>query len=124
MPPRGGRRRSRHSDQPVVHRRTTRDDSEAPPRRRGYQTSATTSRRRHMRAMIALLAATALFGAGTPTPARPHASGHSERLAARARRGDRVARTALVEEHMGLVRSIAFRYRNLGIPVEDLVQEG
>lgn len=77
-----------------------------------------------MRATIALLAATALVGAGTPAPARPHASGHSERLAARARRGDRVARTALVEEHMGLVRSVAFRYRNLGIPVEDLVQEG
>lgn len=52
------------------------------------------------------------------------ATGHSERLAARARRGDRVARTALVEEHMGLVRSIASRYRNLGVPEEDLVQEG
>ncbi len=25
---------------------------------------------------------------------------------------------------MGLVRAVAFRYRNLGIPVEDLVQEG
>ena len=25
---------------------------------------------------------------------------------------------------MGLVRSIAFRYRNLGVPEEDLVQEG
>jgi RNA polymerase sigma factor (sigma-70 family) len=43
---------------------------------------------------------------------------------ARARRGDRVARAALVEEHMGLVRSIAVRYRDLGLPVEDLVQEG
>lgn len=51
-------------------------------------------------------------------------SGHSERLATRARRGDRIARTRLVEEHMGLVRSIAFRYRDLGLPVEDLVQEG
>ncbi|HVC88119.1 MAG TPA: sigma-70 family RNA polymerase sigma factor [Gaiellaceae bacterium] len=30
----------------------------------------------------------------------------------------------LVEEHMGLVRGIAFRYRDLGLPVEDLVQEG
>jgi RNA polymerase primary sigma factor len=79
-----------------------------------------------MRGTIALLAATALVGAATPAPApaRAHATGHSERLAARARRGDRVARTALVEEHMGLVRSVAFRYRNLGMPVEDLVQEG
>jgi RNA polymerase primary sigma factor len=77
-----------------------------------------------MRATIALLAATALAGAGAAAPARPHASGHSERLAARARRGDRVARAAIVDEHMGLVRSVAFRYRNLGIPVEDLVQEG
>src|SRR5690348_16465106 len=51
-------------------------------------------------------------------------TGHSERLAVRARRGDRVARTALVEEHMGLVRSSARRYRGLGLPVEDLVQEG
>jgi RNA polymerase primary sigma factor len=77
-----------------------------------------------MRTTIALLAAMALVGAGTPAPARPHASGHSERLAARARRGDHVARTALVQEHMGLVRSVAFRYRNLGVPAEDLVQEG
>jgi RNA polymerase primary sigma factor len=30
----------------------------------------------------------------------------------------------LVEEYMGLVRSVAFRYRDLGLPVEDLVQEG
>ena len=79
-----------------------------------------------MRGAIALLAATALVAAAAPAsaPARAHATGHSERLAARARRGDRVARTALVEEHMGLVRSIAFRYRNLGVPEEDLVQEG
>jgi RNA polymerase primary sigma factor len=79
-----------------------------------------------MRGAITLLAATALVAAAAPVsaPARAHATGHSERLAARARRGDRVARTALVEEHMGLVRSVAFRYRNLGVPEEDLVQEG
>jgi RNA polymerase primary sigma factor len=53
-----------------------------------------------------------------------HDAAHSQRLAARARRGDRVARAALVDEHMGLVRSIAFRYRGLGLPDEDLVQEG
>ena len=51
-------------------------------------------------------------------------AGHSERLAARARRGDRIARARLVDEHMGLVRAIAFRYRGLGLPTEDLVQEG
>jgi RNA polymerase sigma factor (sigma-70 family) len=79
-----------------------------------------------MRGAIALLAATALVAAAGPAPApvRPHATGHSERLAARARRGDRAARAALVEEHMGLIRSIAGRYRNLGVPDEDLVQEG
>ena len=77
-----------------------------------------------MRAAIALLAAVALVGSATPAPARAHLAGHSERLAARARKGDRVARTRLVEEHMGLVRSVAFRYRDLGLPLEDLVQEG
>ena len=48
---------------------------------------------------------------------RPHAAGHSRTPPQRAPpRGDRVARTTLVEEHMGLVRSIAFRYRGLGVP--------
>lgn len=79
-----------------------------------------------MRGTVALLAATALVAAVAPASAsaRLHTTGHSERLAARARRGDRVARTMLVEEHMGIVRSVAFRYRDLGLPVEDLVQEG
>jgi RNA polymerase sigma factor (sigma-70 family) len=77
-----------------------------------------------MRGTIALLAAAELVAAAGPAPARARTAGHSERLAARARRGDRDARTALVEEHMGLVRSLAFRYRDLGLPVEDLVQEG
>ena len=77
-----------------------------------------------MRGTIALLAAAALVGTASAAPARPHVAGHSERLAARARRGDHVARTELVEEHMGLVRSVAFRYRDLGLPMEDLVQEG
>jgi RNA polymerase sigma factor (sigma-70 family) len=77
-----------------------------------------------MRGTIGLLAAVALVGTASPAPARAHVGGHSERLAARARRGDHVARTKLVEEHMGLVRSVAFRYRDLGLPVEDLVQEG
>ena len=77
-----------------------------------------------MRGTLALLAAVALVAAAPAAPGRGQAVGHSERLAARARRGDHLARTKLVEEHMGLVRSIAFRYRDLGLPVEDLVQEG
>lgn len=76
-----------------------------------------------MRRTITVLAAAALVAAPTATT-RNHVGGHSERLAARARRGDHVARTKLVEEHMGLVRSIAVRYRDLGLPTEDLVQEG
>jgi RNA polymerase primary sigma factor len=77
-----------------------------------------------MRGTIVLLAATALVATASPLPVRGHVAGHSERLAARARRGDHLARTKLVEEHMGLVRSVAYRYRNLGLPVEDLAQEG
>jgi RNA polymerase sigma factor (sigma-70 family) len=73
-----------------------------------------------MRSAIALFAALLLVGVASPAPAR----GHSERLAARARRNDRAARAALVEEHMGLVRAIASRYRDLGLSAEDLVQEG
>ena len=46
------------------------------------------------------------------------------RLVMRAQRGDGDARRRLVEEHMGLVRSLARRYRGMGLPVEDLVQEG
>jgi len=83
-----------------------------------------------MRGTLALVtAAVALVPlAVAPTAAAgsapAHVAGHAERLAARARRGDRVARARLVEEHMGLVRSVAFRYRELGLPTEDLVQEG
>ncbi len=77
-----------------------------------------------MRCAITLFAALLLAGVASPAPAGPHVRGHSERLAARARRNDRAARAALVEEHMGIVRAIAFRYRGFGIPFEDLVQEG
>jgi RNA polymerase primary sigma factor len=45
-------------------------------------------------------------------------------LLARARRGDRRAREELVRMHMGLIRAVANRYRGLGLPFEDLVQEG
>lgn len=41
-----------------------------------------------------------------------------------AKRGDRRARERLVTEHLGVVRSVASRYRNLGLPFDDLVQEG
>ena len=68
--------------------------------------------------------AAAAMALPAPAPARAHAVAHSQRLAARARRGDRAARASLVEQHMGLVRSIAFRYRDLGLPADDLVQEG
>lgn len=77
-----------------------------------------------MRVTLALVAAVALVATAEPRSTRTHVAGHSERLAARARRGDRIARARLVEEHMGLVRSVAFRYRDLGLATEDLVQEG
>jgi RNA polymerase sigma factor (sigma-70 family) len=77
-----------------------------------------------IRATIAVLTTVVVVGMANPALARAHVAGHSERLAARARRGDHAARAKLVEEHMGLVRSVAFRYRKLGLPVEDLVQEG
>jgi RNA polymerase primary sigma factor len=41
-----------------------------------------------------------------------------------ARRHDRGARERLVVAHLGLVRAVASRYRNLGLPFDDLVQEG
>ena len=81
--------------------------------------------KRRMRSAVTLLAALLLACiASTTGPGRAHARGHSERLAARARRNDRAARAALVDEHMGIVRAVARRYRGLGLPLEDLVQEG
>ncbi len=41
-----------------------------------------------------------------------------------ARRGDSRAREQLVATHLGLIRSVAAHYRNLGLPFDDLVQEG
>lgn len=41
-----------------------------------------------------------------------------------ARRGDRRACERLVASHLELVRSVALHYRGLGLPFEDLVQEG
>lgn len=45
-------------------------------------------------------------------------------LLQRARRGDRGARERLVVRHLDDVRSIARRYRNLGLSIDDLEQEG
>jgi RNA polymerase primary sigma factor len=41
-----------------------------------------------------------------------------------ARRGDSGARARLVECHLPLVRAVASGYRDYGLPVDDLVQEG
>jgi RNA polymerase primary sigma factor len=61
-------------------------------------------------------------------PDRGHVSRHDRalerRLLASAKAGDRRARQRLVELHMGLVRNVAYRYRDLGLPLDDLVQEG
>jgi RNA polymerase primary sigma factor len=46
------------------------------------------------------------------------------RLLRAARRRDRGARERLVCGHLPLIRSLASRYRNYGLPFDDLVQEG
>jgi RNA polymerase primary sigma factor len=65
-------------------------------------------------------------GAGTPTrrPDRSCDAVRQRRLLRAARRGDRGARERLIVCHLGLVRGIASRYRDLGMPFDDLVQEG
>jgi RNA polymerase sigma factor (sigma-70 family) len=66
-------------------------------------------------------------GAGTPSrpPARSCCDAVRQRKLLRAAsRGDRGARERLVVGHLGLVRAIASRYRDLGMPFDDLVQEG
>jgi RNA polymerase sigma factor (sigma-70 family) len=52
----------------------------------------------------------------------PHSDDRS--LLERAQHGDRRARERLVVRHLNDVRSIARRYRNLGLSVDDLEQEG
>jgi RNA polymerase primary sigma factor len=46
------------------------------------------------------------------------------RMLRAAQLGDSRARERLVAAHIGLVRATASRYRNLGVPYDDLVQEG
>ena len=51
-------------------------------------------------------------------------SGEEYRLASRARKGDEAARRALIEHQLGLVVVIARPYRNRGLPLLDLIEEG
>src|SRR5215207_8811157 len=45
-------------------------------------------------------------------------------LARRAKAGDRRARQRLIEKNLRLVISVAKKYRGMGLPFEDLIQEG
>jgi RNA polymerase primary sigma factor len=45
-------------------------------------------------------------------------------LSRKARSGDRRARERLIEKNLRLVISVAKRYRGMGLPFEDLIQEG
>jgi len=45
-------------------------------------------------------------------------------LSKRARAGDQRARIELVKRNLRLVISVAKRYRGMGLPFEDLIQEG
>jgi RNA polymerase sigma factor (sigma-70 family) len=49
---------------------------------------------------------------------------HATKLLQAAQRGDPRARERVVDAHLPLVRAIALRYHDLGLPTEDLVQEG
>jgi RNA polymerase sigma factor (sigma-70 family) len=55
---------------------------------------------------------------------RPRDTVRRRTLLRAARRGDRGAVERLTTAYLGLVRAVAWRYRDLGLPLEDLVQEG
>ena len=59
-----------------------------------------------------------------PSPRSTRDAVRHERLLRSAQRGDPSSRELLVASHLGLVRSVASRYRDLGLPFDDLVQEG
>ena len=64
-------------------------------------------------------------GRGTRSPADDPSNGPRERtLLADSRRGDRDARERLVRRHLPLIRTVASRFRDYGLPLDDLVQEG
>jgi RNA polymerase primary sigma factor len=62
-------------------------------------------------------------GQALPADARPMSSRDAQLLRS-AQRGDRDARDRLFVSRLGVVRSIASRYRGFGVPFEDLCQEG
>lgn len=65
-------------------------------------------------------------GSGVPPASDPcdRRAIRARKLLRAARRGDRGARERLLVNHLGVIRSLAWRYRDLGLPFDDLVQEG
>jgi RNA polymerase sigma factor (sigma-70 family) len=53
-----------------------------------------------------------------------HTLQDNEGLIEAARHGDRRARERLVADHLHTVRAVALHYQGLGLPIDDLVQEG
>ena len=86
--------------------------ADAPPPRRFYRANE-----------MSVLAAGTVEGPDRgPDPSTR--SARNGRLVRAAQRGDPRSRELLVASHLGLVRSVASRYRDLGLPFDDLVQEG
>ena len=64
------------------------------------------------------------MSSGNETRPNPAAGERERRLARAAVHGEPRAREQLVAEYLPAIRAIAYRYRDLGIPLDDLVQEG